>query len=119
MLRTILYIFSQEILERMVGYSRSRSIRKNIRPDMMVSISNCRASYNLRVINHIYCNAQLKKIDFGHIHFVTNLDLKLFKKLNIWLRRVIPKTIIKMVQTASLHRHACVRVGVWQCSPTV
>ena len=24
-----------------------------------------------------------------------------------------------MVQTASLHRHACVRVGVWQCSPTV
>ena len=30
-----------------------------------------------------------------------------------------PKTIIKMVQTASLHRHACVRVGVWQCSPTV
>ena len=33
--------------------------------------------------------------------------------------RVIPKTIIKMVQTASLHRHACVRVGVWQCSPTV
>ena len=24
--------------------------------------------------------------------------------------RVIPKTIIKMVQTASLHRHACVRV---------
>ena len=21
--------------------------------------------------------------------------------------------------TASLHRHACVRVGVWQCSPTV
>ena len=23
-----------------------------------------------------------------------------------------------MVQTASLHRHACVRVGVWQCSPT-
>ena len=35
------------------------------------------------------------------------------------LGRVIPKTIIKMVQTASLHRHACVRVGVWQCSPTV
>ena len=34
------------------------------------------------------------------------------------LGRVIPKTIIKMVQTASLHRHACVRVGVWQCSPT-
>ena len=28
------------------------------------------------------------------------------------------KSIIKMVQTASLHRHACVRVGVWQCSPT-
>ena len=28
------------------------------------------------------------------------------------LGRVIPKTIIKMVQTASLHRHACVRVGV-------
>ena len=26
--------------------------------------------------------------------------------------RVIPKTIIKMVQTASLDRHACVRVGV-------
>ena len=26
------------------------------------------------------------------------------------LGRVIPKTIIKMVQTASLHRHACVRV---------
>ena len=26
--------------------------------------------------------------------------------------RVIPKTIIKMVQTASQHRHACVRVGV-------
>ena len=25
---------------------------------------------------------------------------------------VIPKTIINMVQTASLHRHACVRVGV-------
>ena len=25
----------------------------------------------------------------------------------------------KIVQTASLHRHACVRVGVWQCSPTV
>ena len=25
----------------------------------------------------------------------------------------------KMVQTASLHSHACVRVGVWQCSPTV
>ena len=24
-----------------------------------------------------------------------------------------------MVQTASLHRHACVRVGVWQCNPTV
>ena len=35
------------------------------------------------------------------------------------LGRVIPKTIIKMVQIASLHRHACVRVGVWQCSPTV
>ena len=31
----------------------------------------------------------------------------------------IPKTIIKMVQTASLHMYACVRVGVWQCSPTV
>ena len=29
------------------------------------------------------------------------------------LGRVIQKTIIKMVQTASLHRHACVRVGVW------
>ena len=28
-------------------------------------------------------------------------------------------TFITMVQTASLHRHACVRVGVWQCSPTV
>ena len=25
----------------------------------------------------------------------------------------------KMVQTASLHRHACVRVRVWQCSSTV
>ena len=25
----------------------------------------------------------------------------------------------KMVQTASLHRHASIRVGVWQCSPTV
>ena len=25
----------------------------------------------------------------------------------------------KMVQTASLHRHACVRVGVWQCSLTI
>ena len=38
--------------------------------------------------------------------------------------RVIPKTIIQMVQTASLHRHACVRVAaqlakrpgsVWNC----
>ena len=28
------------------------------------------------------------------------------------LGRVIPKTIIKVVQTASLHRHACVSVGV-------
>ena len=36
-----------------------------------------------------------------------------------YLGRVIPKTIIKMVQSASLHRHACLRVGVWQCSPTV
>ena len=27
-------------------------------------------------------------------------------------RSVIPKTIIKIVQTASLHMHACVRVGV-------
>ena len=25
----------------------------------------------------------------------------------------------KMVQTASLHGTQCVRVGVWQCSPTV
>ena len=25
----------------------------------------------------------------------------------------------KMVQTASLHGAQCVRVGVWQCSPTV
>ena len=33
--------------------------------------------------------------------------------------RVIPKTIIKMVQTASLHGTPCVRVGVWQCSPNV
>ena len=33
--------------------------------------------------------------------------------------RVIPKTIIKMVQTGSLHGTHCVRVGVWQCSPTV
>ena len=32
---------------------------------------------------------------------------------------VIPKTIIKMVQTASLHGTQCVRVGVWQCRPTV
>ena len=30
------------------------------------------------------------------------------------LGRVIPKTIIKMVQTASLHGKQCVRVGVWQ-----
>ena len=29
------------------------------------------------------------------------------------------KTIIKMVQTASLHGTQCVRVGVGQCSPTV
>ena len=35
-----------------------------------------------------------------------------------WLR-VIPKTIVKMVQTASLHGTQCVRVGVLQCSPTV
>ena len=35
------------------------------------------------------------------------------------LGRVIPKTIIKMGQTASLHRHACIRVGVWRCSPNV
>ena len=34
-------------------------------------------------------------------------------------RPVIPKTIIKMVQAASLHGTQCVRVGVWQCSPTV
>ena len=33
--------------------------------------------------------------------------------------RVIPKTILKMVQTASLHGTQSVRVGVWQCSPTV
>ena len=33
--------------------------------------------------------------------------------------RVIPKTIIKMVQTVTLHGTQCVRVGVWQCSPTV
>ena len=33
----------------------------------------------------------------------------------VGLGRVIPKTIIKMVQTASLHRHSCVRVGVWNC----
>ena len=25
----------------------------------------------------------------------------------------------KMVQNASLHKHACIRVGVWQGSPTV
>ena len=31
--------------------------------------------------------------------------------------RVIPKTIIKMVQTASLHVTQCVSVGVWQCNP--
>ena len=44
------------------------------------------------------------------------------------LGRVIPKTIIKMVQTASLHRHACIRLefgspaqlskrpgSVWNC----
>ena len=30
--------------------------------------------------------------------------------------QVIPKTIIKMVQTASLHGTQSVRVGVWQCS---
>ena len=35
---------------------------------------------------------------------------------SIW---VIPKTIIKMEQTASLHGTQCARVGVWQCSPTV
>ena len=35
------------------------------------------------------------------------------------LGRVIPKTIIKMVQTASLHGTQCVRVGMWQCSTTV
>ena len=28
------------------------------------------------------------------------------------------KTIIKMVQSASLHVTQCIRVGVWQCSPT-
>ena len=33
--------------------------------------------------------------------------------------RVIPKTIIGMVQTVSLHGTQCVRVRVWQCSPTV
>ena len=33
--------------------------------------------------------------------------------------RVIPRTIIKMVQTASLHGTQCVRVGVWQCSSIV
>ena len=33
--------------------------------------------------------------------------------------RVIPKTIVKMVQTASLHGTQRVRVGVWQCNPTV
>ena len=32
--------------------------------------------------------------------------------------RGIPKTIIKMAQTVSLHGTQCVRVGVWQCSPT-
>ena len=32
--------------------------------------------------------------------------------------RVISKTI-KMGQTASLHGTQCLRVGVWQCSPTV
>ena len=33
--------------------------------------------------------------------------------------RVIPNAIIKMVQIASLHGTQCVRVEVWQCSPTV
>ena len=32
---------------------------------------------------------------------------------------VIPKTIINIVQTASLHGTQWVRVGVWQCSLTV
>ena len=35
------------------------------------------------------------------------------------LGQVIPKTIIKMVQTASLHGLQCIGVWVWQCSPTV
>ena len=33
--------------------------------------------------------------------------------------QVIPKTILKIVQTAYLHDTLCVRVGVWQYSPTV
>ena len=32
--------------------------------------------------------------------------------------QVIPKTIIRMEQTA-LAWHASVRVGVWECNPTV
>ena len=33
--------------------------------------------------------------------------------------RVTPKTIIKMIETASLHGTQCFRVEVGQCKPTV
>ena len=39
--------------------------------------------------------------------------------MNIPPGQVTPKTFIKIEQTASLHGTKCVRVGVWQCSPTI
>ena len=60
-------------------------------------------------VKNYTCSQNDSKI-FHHIISITVEPL-------LW--RVITKTIIKMVQTASLHGTQCVRVGVWQCSPTV
>ena len=69
---------------------------------------------SLRHINYAVAHAQCLRHDVyaEDRHF---LSLGVSSPLG----RVIPMTIIKMVQTASLHRRACVRVGAWQCSPTV
>ena len=72
---------------------------------------------------HIHKEIKLQRGMIRMDMILCKTDLKLIQRLTYNYKRNIfndvPKTIIKMVQTASLHGTQCFRVGIWQCNPTV
>ena len=68
---------------------------------------------------HAYIHACMHAYIHTYIHTWREVSASHTVGRGFASRRVIPKTIMKMVQTASLHRHACFWPGVGQWGLTV